>query len=80
LTFFSKKGQTVKVQFQNIDGVNLNSPVMINGYEMGLVKGIAIKEEGDETKMELILWLKEDIKLRKDTKAVIKNLGFMGEK
>lgn len=77
---FSTKGYTVKVQFQNVDGVNLSSPVMFNGFEVGMVEDIVIKETDGDTKIELILWLNEKAKLREGAKAYIKNLGFMGEK
>jgi len=35
---FSKTGYILKVQFLNIDGVNNNTPVMLNGLEVGYVK------------------------------------------
>lgn len=77
---FSMKGYTIKVQFENVDGVNLNSPVMFNGFEVGIVDDIKIKDDQGDVKMELILWVKESAKLREGAKAYIKNLGFMGEK
>ena len=75
-----EKGYTVKVQFHNIDGVNSNSPVMYNGYEVGFVKGIAVKNEGQDTKMELTLWLRDEVRLREGDRVMIKFLGLMGEK
>jgi len=77
---FANTGYTVKVQFKDIDGVNLNSPVMYNGYEVGLVEDIAIVEGDNEMMMELTLWLNGDARLREGAKAYVKNLGFMGEK
>ncbi|MBF0479227.1 MAG: MCE family protein [Candidatus Omnitrophica bacterium] len=77
---FSSKGYNVLVDFNNVDGVNLNSPVMLNGFEVGLVQDIKIKEEGGKTKIELILWLKDAVKIHRNTKAIVKLMGFMGEK
>ncbi|MBF0483276.1 MAG: MCE family protein [Candidatus Omnitrophica bacterium] len=77
---FSNKGYNIYVSFNNVDGVNLNSPVMVNGYEIGMVQDIKIKNEGDKTSIELCLWVKDEVKLRQNTKAVVKLLGFMGEK
>ena len=74
------KGYTVKASFDNVDGVNLNSPVMFNGFEVGVVEDIEIKDMDGKTKMELLLWVNEKAKLRVGSKAYIKNLGFMGEK
>lgn len=74
------RGYTIKALFQNVDGVNLNSPVMFNGFEVGIVDDIKIKDDADDVKMELVLWIDEKAKLRDGAKAYIKNLGFMGEK
>ena len=75
-----KEGYLVKVHFNNVDGVNLNSPVMFNGFEVGIVEDIMIKEGERDTKMELTLRVDPKAKLRSGAKAYIKNLGFMGEK
>jgi len=76
----STKGNAFKAHFKNVDGVNLNSPVMFNGFEVGIVEGIEIKESDGDVRMELLLWVNENAKLREGSKAYIKNLGFMGEK
>ena len=77
---FSKKGYMVKIQFDDIDGVSNNAPVMLNGLEVGSVKEIHIKNQDSGTVMELLVWLREDAQLKEDSKAYIKNMGFMGEK
>ena len=74
------KGYTIKARFENVDGVNLNSPVMFNGFEVGMVDDIKIKDDDGDIKMELLLWINEKARLREGAKAYIKNLGFMGEK
>jgi len=76
----STRGYMIKARFENIDGVNLNSPVMFNGFEVGIVEDIHIKDTGGLTQMELDLWVNDKAKLRQGAKAYIKNLGFMGEK
>ncbi len=76
----STKGYTVKALFKNIDGANLNSPVMFNGFEVGIVDDIQIKDDDGEIKMELLLWVSDKVKLRVGSQAYVKNLGFMGEK
>ncbi len=77
---FLQDGYTVKVYFKNIDGIDINSPVMFNGFEIGIVKNIAIRETKDRTLIEVTLWIKEGVRLHKGIKAFVKNLGFMGEK
>lgn len=77
---FSRKGYMVKVMFKNIDGVSLNAPVMLNGYEVGSVKEITIEESPEVTLMALHVWLQEDVNLHEGAKAYVKNMGFLGEK
>ncbi len=77
---FKSDGYIIKVHFKNIDGVNMNSPVMYNGYEVGIVQDIQIMEIADDVAMELTLWLQSDAVLREGATAHVKNLGFMGEK
>lgn len=77
---FSTKGYTIKARFVNVDGVNLNSPVMFNGFEVGIVDDIKIRDHDGDVRMELILWVNQNARLREGAKAYIKNLGFMGEK
>lgn len=75
----AQAGYTIKVRFQNIDGVELNSPVMLNGLEVGRVTDIQISY-GDTPKVELTLWIKDGVKMTSGLKAFVKNMGFMGEK
>jgi len=77
---FKKEGQRVKVVFTDIDGIKLNSPVMFNGLEVGQVEDINIQEGLDQTHMVLTLWVSHQVRLHQGTTALIKNLGFMGEK
>ncbi|MBF0569176.1 MAG: MCE family protein [Candidatus Omnitrophica bacterium] len=75
-----KDGYRIAATFNDIDGVSKNSPVMLNGLEVGVVENIQIKYGDDQTVMELTLWLNNTAKLKQGAKAIIKNLGFMGEK
>ena len=79
---FSMKSRDyhIRAHFNNIDGVNLNSPVMVNGYEVGSVEDIKIVDGEHEVIMELTLSLDAKAKLREGAKAYVKNLGLMGEK
>ncbi len=74
-----KKGYEMKAHFHNIDGVELNAPVMLNGLEVGQVKVVNILY-GEETIMEVTLWLNEEAKLREGARAYVKNMGLLGEK
>lgn len=77
---FSSKGYEINVHFENIDGIDKNAPVMLNGFEVGVVKDIAIIDDEQGTRMQLMVWLDEEAKLREGARAYVKNMGFMGEK
>lgn len=76
---FRPTGYELKVYFYNIDGVNSNAPVRLNGMEVGLVKNMQILY-GEDSKMELTLWMNEDTKVHEGAKAYVKNMGLFGEK
>lgn len=77
---FSSKGYEIRIQFQNVDGISVNSPVMFNGLEVGRVKEIMVVDDQAGTRMELLVWLRQDVRVRKGARAYVKNMGFMGEK
>ncbi len=76
---FVESGYTIKAHFNQIDGVELNAPVRFNGLEMGRVKDIRILY-GQQTVMEVVLWLKDQARLRQGARAFVKNMGLLGEK
>ena len=76
-----KEGYYLKVQFKNINGVEVGSPVMLSGLEVGQVKEVKLvydKKEG--TKIILALWLQDQARARQDSKIAIRTMGLMGEK
>ncbi len=77
-TFF-KKGYTVRSQFHFTAGVKEHAPVRLSGVDVGEVKLIHLRY-GDDTLIEMVFWLNEDVKLRLDSKAYVTTLGMMGEK
>lgn len=72
-------GYTIKSQFHYTAGVKKHAPVRLSGVDVGEVRDIQIIY-GDETQIELILWLQDGVKLRSDSKAYVTTLGLMGEK
>ena len=75
-----KDGERIKAVFTDIDGIKLNSPVMFNGLEVGLVEDISVQEDSGQTQMVLTLWVSHQARLHEGTKALIKNLRFYGRK
>lgn len=76
---FRPTGYELKVYFYNIDGVDSNAPVRLSGMEVGLVKSMKILY-GDDSKMELTLWMNEGTKIHEGAKSYVKNMGLFGEK
>jgi len=77
---FIKNGHQIKAAFTDIDGIKINSPVMFNGLEVGYVSGVDVQDDTSLTQMVLTLHVDNQARLHEGTKALIKNLGFMGEK
>ena len=76
---FFKHGYIIRSHFHFTGGVKKNSPVRLSGVDVGEVKDIRVIY-GDETVVEVDLWLDEGTKVRKDSRAYVTTLGLMGEK
>ena len=74
-----QKGYTLKSVLHYSAGVKKHAPVCLSGVDIGEVKDIRILY-GDNTLIELVLWLQDGVKLRLDSKAYVTTLGLMGEK
>ena len=72
-------GYLVKSQFHYTAGVKKHAPVRLSGVDVGEVKDIEV-HYGDETLIDLELWIQDGVKLRTDSKAYVTTLGLMGEK
>ena len=74
-----KKGYIIKSHFHFTGGVKKSSPVRLSGVDVGEVKAIRMVY-GDDTQVEMDLWVDEDTKVRLDSHAYVTTLGLMGEK
>lgn len=72
-------GYTVQSRFHYTAGVKKHAPVRLSGVDVGEVKDIGMIY-GDETMIELTLWIKDGVKIRLDSEAYVTTLGLMGEK
>ncbi len=77
---FKKDGYNIHVIFNDAAGMQKNSPVMLNGLEVGKVDDITVHYENDRTQIAMKLWLDKSAKIRDDAVISIKTLGLMGEK
>lgn len=66
----------VKVEFKNATGLKRASPVTVSGVQVGRVEGIDLKQPG---KVIVSLSLRPDIQPRKDARAYIASVSFVGD-
>lgn len=75
-----KDGYHIYVVFNEVAGLEIKAPVMLNGLEVGKVDDINISYAGDKTQITLKLWIDAKAKIRENPQISIKTLGLMGEK
>ncbi len=74
--WFRKHGYNIYVYFSNTAGLEERSKVKIAGVDAGLIESIEL--EGSVAKIKLLIY--PEIKLYRDTVAVIKSTGLLGDK
>ena len=80
--YIIRPGYRIKVIFNFANGIALNAPVRVAGIEVGEVDKIKIYYDttAQRTRVELSAWVKRDVVIEEDAKAVINTLGLLGEK
>jgi phospholipid/cholesterol/gamma-HCH transport system substrate-binding protein len=78
VSLFSDDYYSLNALFQSVSGLRLDSPVEIDGIEVGRVKQLSLN---DERQMALVeLKIKKGIKVYDDAYASIKTAGLIGDK
>ncbi len=79
---FIRPGYNVKAIFGFVSGLDVASPVRLAGVTVGEIKDVKVfyDEADHKTKVEALVWLRRDVKIRKDAEIYINTLGFLGEK
>ncbi len=78
IDFFSTSNKYYAI-YNNIDGLNVSNPVIVNGYAVGRVSEIKIlQNRGNKVLVELDV--KGDLVIGKDTRATLYNSDFLGSK
>ena len=80
--YLFKPGYNLKILFNFANGITEAAPVRVAGVEAGEVETIRIfySEDEKKTKVELAVWIKDDVNIEKDARATINTLGLLGEK
>lgn len=75
-------GYKIKLIFNFINGVKVGAPVRFSGFDVGEVKDIGfIGEPGkEETKIEIIAWIKNHLRIPADSTVWVNTLGLLGER
>lgn len=72
------KGYEVTARFLKVGGLNVGSDVRINGIKVGTV--VSQKLDGENYDAEIVMSLSPDVRLPKDSAAVIVGDGLIGDK
>ena len=72
------KGYNVTARFLKVGGLNIGSDVCINGIKVGTVVGQHLDDENFEAEVKMSL--SSNIKLPKDSTAIIVGDGLIGDK
>ncbi|MCV9385174.1 MlaD family protein [Reichenbachiella ulvae] len=76
--FFSDTQQFYAI-YDNIDGLNVSNPVIVNGYAVGRVSNIEILQN-QNNKIIVEMDVKGSLKVGKGTSAILMNSDFLGSK
>lgn len=71
--------RTYYVLYSNVDGLTASNPIMLNGFQVGLVKKIRIVQ-GSEKPVLVELEINKAIKVGLNGKALLSNNGLLGGK
>jgi phospholipid/cholesterol/gamma-HCH transport system substrate-binding protein len=71
-------GYAVKADFSNVSGINVGSDVRIGGIKIGVVEKLDLDPKNYDA--VVVMRVKDDVKISKDTSAAIQSAGLLGEK
>ncbi|GEM_PF-503650 len=77
---FLRGSYIVKVKFDFAEGLRPSSPVRLCGVDVGEIKRVEVKEEGNNTVVYVYAKIERGIKIPKDSYFFINNLSLFGEK
>jgi phospholipid/cholesterol/gamma-HCH transport system substrate-binding protein len=78
VSLFGNDYYTLYARFSSVSGLRVNSPVEVNGIEVGMVSGLRIDQEKQMAIVELKI--KRGIRIYDDASATIKTSGLIGDK
>lgn len=73
------RNQSFIVEYKNVNGLTISTPIFVNGFQVGIVSDIYLKPEDMQT-VVVVLEVDKSIGVPKNTVAEISDVGFMGNK
>ncbi|MEA3560401.1 MAG: MlaD family protein [Candidatus Omnitrophota bacterium] len=82
MNVFFKTGYEFKIIFGFVSGLEVSAPVRLAGVTVGEVKKVKRFYDGESGKdqVEILVWVKGDVKVRQGAEIYINTLGMLGEK
>jgi len=79
--YIFQPGYRIKVNFGFASGLNVGAIVRVAGIEAGEVKDIELSYDRNkgQAKVTLLVWLKQGVKVPRDSSAYVNMLGLIGE-
>lgn len=80
--YIFQPGYSIRVIFNYAGGIADAAPARLAGVDVGEVEGINIfyDEEIMRTRVEVLVWLKKNVKIEKNAIVRVNTLGMLGEK
>lgn len=68
------------VEYENVEGLQKATPVRISGFQVGVVSDLYMKPDDPARRVVVVLDLNKEVKIPKNTKAIIMSTSIMGAK
>ncbi len=79
--FYLKPGYTIRFLFSTINGIDMGSPVLLAGVNIGEVKEVhVVRSPEGQTQAEILAWVQEGAVIEPDSEVRVSSLGLLGEK
>ncbi|MFN3405312.1 MAG: MlaD family protein [Cytophagaceae bacterium] len=75
--FSCSSGDEIYVKFNHAEGLNVNDPVTLNGWEVGKVTGMALNRENN---IIARVKIKQELTIPNDSEFLISNTDLLGSK
>ncbi|HJU83878.1 MAG TPA: MlaD family protein [Holophagaceae bacterium] len=71
-----EKNYPLRVRLENLEGIDVGTPVLLQGYRVGQVERIRLERDGVDYHLEARIAVREDIRLWEGTRALVEAKGL----